>query len=60
MNTTVKFLLQRKGTDVWSIGPDSTVYEALQLMAEKDIGALLVCEDGQLVGIFSDETTLDK
>ena len=46
--------LQRKGRSVWSIGPDASVYDALQLMAEKDIGALLVLERDELAGIFSE------
>ncbi len=54
MNSTVKYLLQKKSTDIWSTHPDTTVFEALQLMAEKDVGALLVIEDDQLVGIFSE------
>ena len=54
MNTTVKYLLQKKGHNIWSTGPDATVYQALQLMAEKDVGALLVFEGDQLVGIFSE------
>jgi CBS domain-containing protein len=52
---TVKELLRVKGYQVWSIGPDATVYEALTLMAEKDVGALLVLDSaGQLVGILSE------
>ncbi len=53
---TVKQILQSKsgGSQVWSTSPSSTVYEALQLMAEKDIGALVVIEAGKLVGIFSE------
>ena len=52
---TVKELLRNKGYHVWSIGPDATVYEALTLMAEKDVGALLVLDSaGQLVGILSE------
>ncbi len=51
---TVRELLQAKGHDVWSIGPDATVYEALELMAQKDVGALLVLEDGKLRGILSE------
>ena len=47
-------ILRAKGHDVWSIHPDATVYEALQLMAEKDVGALLVVEQEHLVGIFSE------
>ena len=51
---TVRELLRNKGYHVWSIGPDATVYEALTLMAEKDVGALLVLDNaGQLVGILS-------
>jgi CBS domain-containing protein len=51
---TVRDLLKQKGRDVWSVAPDSTVYEALQLMADRNIGALLVIETGRPVGIFSE------
>ncbi|MGW8250879.1 MAG: CBS domain-containing protein [Anaerolineales bacterium] len=51
---TVSQVLQRKGHTIWSVNPDTSVYDALQLMAEQDIGALLVLEEGQLVGIFSE------
>ena len=51
---TVKQLLQTKGTEIWSIGPDATVYQALKLMADKNVGALLVTEGGQLAGIISE------
>ena len=52
---TVKELLRNKGYQVYSIGPDATVYEALTLMAEKDVGALLVLDSaGQLVGVLSE------
>lgn len=51
---TVRQILQNKGHTVWSIAPDASVYEALQLMAEKNIGALVVLEAGELVGIFSE------
>jgi len=54
MNTSVKILLQRKGDEIWSTTADATVYEALQYMAEKDVGALLVFEGGKLCGIFSE------
>ncbi|MCL5996776.1 MAG: CBS domain-containing protein [Chloroflexi bacterium] len=47
-------ILRVKGHAVWSIHPGSTVYEALQAMAEKNVGALLVIEDDRLVGIFSE------
>ena len=51
---TVRSLLQAKGHAVWSITPDASVYEALKLMADKNVGALLVLEDGELVGIISE------
>ncbi len=51
---TVRAILQNKGKDVWSIHPDASVYEALQLMAKKEIGALLVMLDEIIVGIMSE------
>jgi CBS domain-containing protein len=51
---TVRQILQNKGQQVWSISPAASVYEALQLMASKDIGALPVVEEDRLVGIFSE------
>jgi len=51
---SVKQVLATKGSDVWSVAPESTVYAALQLMAEKNIGAVLVMEKGNLAGIFSE------
>ena len=51
---TVEQLLQVKGSDIWSIAPQATTYNALQIMAEKNVGALLVIEKEKLVGIFSE------
>jgi CBS domain-containing protein len=51
---TVRHVLQAKGRRVWSIAPDASVYEALQLMAEKEVGALLVLEQKKLAGIISE------
>jgi len=51
---TVNQLLQGKGAEVWSVSPDITVYDALVLMAEKNVGAVLVLDGGRLVGIFSE------
>lgn len=51
---TVNQLLQSKGHQVWSVAPGMTVFDALQMMAEKNVGALLVVDDGRLVGIFSE------
>jgi CBS domain-containing protein len=50
----VRDVLAVKGTQVWEIGPNATVLEALRLMAAKDVGALLVTEHGEPVGIFSE------
>jgi CBS domain-containing protein len=51
---TIKQLLKTKGTEVWSVTPEASVYEALRLMADKNVGAVLVLKDGRLVGIFSE------
>lgn len=50
----VNSLLESKGRQIWSVSPDAWVYEALALMAEKNIGALLVMEAGVIVGIISE------
>lgn len=47
-------LLEKKGHVIWSVTRDASVLEALQLMAEKNCGALLVVEDEKLVGLFSE------
>jgi CBS domain-containing protein len=52
--TSVAHLLQAKGHAVWSIPPDASVYEAIKLMADKGVGALLVMEGQRLVGIVSE------
>ena len=52
--TTVRQLLEGKGSEVASIGPDNSVHDAMQLMAAKNIGALLVLEDGKLAGIVTE------
>ena len=51
---TIKQLLQGKSRGLCTIGPDARVYDALKLMAEKEIGALLVIENDKLVGIISE------
>lgn len=50
----VKYLLAAKGSRVWSIAPEDPVLEAIQLMADKHIGALPVLHGGELVGILSE------
>ena len=51
---SVKQLLQAKGREVYSITPDARVFDALKLMADKDVGALVVQEGGKLAGILSE------
>ena len=51
---SVKDVLNAKGTDIWSIAPDALVYDAIELMAQKEIGALPVLENGRLIGIVSE------
>ncbi len=50
----VRDLLRYKPPEVWTIGPYATVFQALELMAEKNVGALPVLEGGKLVGMFSE------
>ena len=50
----ISTVLNRKGGCVWSISPDATVFEAIQLMAEKNVGALLVMSGAQLAGIVTE------
>jgi CBS domain-containing protein len=52
--TTVEQLLQTKGHNVWKITPDTSVYDALKLMTEKNVGALVVLETENLVGIITE------
>jgi len=51
---TVKELLREKGSQVWTITPQATVYEALELMATKNIGALVVLDEGNVAGMFTE------
>jgi CBS domain-containing protein len=51
---TVRDILKIKGNDVWCISLDATVFDALQLMAEKEIGALMVMDGATFVGIISE------
>jgi CBS domain-containing protein len=51
---SVGAILAHKGPVVWSIAPDATVFEAIELMADKNVGALPVVENGGLVGIISE------
>jgi len=53
-NATVGNLLHHKGSTVWTISANATVFEAIQYLAQKNIGALPVMEGGRLIGIFSE------
>lgn len=53
-NATISDILGLKGTTVWSVSPADSVYDAIQLMADKNVGALLVTEGDKLVGIISE------
>jgi CBS domain-containing protein len=50
----IKQLLDLKGPEIWSIGPEQSVFEALKLMADKDIGSLVVLDHGKFVGLISE------
>lgn len=52
--TSVRQLLDEKGHDVWSIHPGASVFEAIEEMAQRDIGSLVVLEDGKILGIFTE------
>jgi CBS domain-containing protein len=54
MSSTIRHILQVKGEDIWSVGPKNTVFEALRMMADKGVGALLVMEGDKMVGIVSE------
>lgn len=54
LTTTVKQVLNRKGAKVFSVSPETSVFDALKLMADHDIGAVLVTQSEELVGIFTE------
>src|SRR5213596_777112 len=54
MAESIAAILQNKGRKLWSVPPEATVYDAIALMAEKSVGALLVVSEGKLVGIISE------
>jgi CBS domain-containing protein len=50
----VSLILRKKGCEMWSVPSDATVYSAMQIMADKNVGALLVIDQGRLVGLISE------
>jgi len=50
----VSFILHKKGTNVWSVPSNTSVYDAMKMMADKDVGALLIMDGGELVGVISE------
>ena len=50
----INSILKQKSREVWSINPEATVYDAVEMLAEKGIGALLVMAEGKLVGVLSE------
>src|SRR5262245_19197513 len=53
-DATVSELLKHKASNLWCIAPDAMVFEAIQTMADKNIGALLVMSGGKLIGVVSE------
>ena len=51
---TVRAVLKQKGHEIWSVPPEALVYNAIEMMAEKRVGALLVISEGKLVGVISE------
>jgi CBS domain-containing protein len=60
ITTAVRALLEHKNRELWTTTPTATVFEAIQRMADKGIGALPVVEDSRLVGIISERDYLRK
>ena len=54
VNDTVDAVLKQKGSNVWSVSPDATVFEAIRLMADKNVGALVVRAGEELYGVFTE------
>ena len=54
LNDTIGSILKQKEGEIWSIAPDQSVYEAIEKMADKGVGALLVIAQSELVGVISE------
>jgi CBS domain-containing protein len=53
-NYPISSILAQKSSSLWNVAPEATVFEAIRLMAEKDVGSLLVLSDGKLAGLFTE------
>ena len=60
MTMTIRQLLDEKGHDVLSIGPDNTVFDAVKMMADYNVGALVVLERDKLIGKVSERQTANS
>lgn len=60
ITTAARTLLDHKGRDMWTIAPDATVYDAIQLMTDRNVGALPVLDADRLVGIISERDYMSK
>jgi len=58
--STVRDIIRKKGSEIWSIAPDANVYDAMQMMAEKNAGALLVMTGNHVDGILSERDCIRK
>jgi CBS domain-containing protein len=54
LDDRISSVLQHKGREIWFVAPGASVYEAIEMMSDKGVGALLVISDGKLVGIISE------
>jgi CBS domain-containing protein len=54
MTGSISEILSHKGGTIWNVSPSATVFEAIQMMADKNVGALLVLENGKLLGVISE------
>jgi CBS domain-containing protein len=51
---SISDILRQKGREVWSISPDASVYDAIEMMSDKQVGALLILSEGKLAGVISE------
>ena len=51
---TVRLVLKQKDQSIWSVSPDACVYDAIEIMADKYVGALMVVSEGELIGVVSE------